>query len=102
MLDLTCECCGKQASLEPEAAFQAGWDAPPYFTQVVACPNCPSSFVVTGRGHECTHDWDDEKFKAELEKMKADPEHVKKVELLITLVSQGNPDMEARLRETLL
>lgn len=100
MLDLTCECCGKQASLEPEAAFQAGWDAPPYFTMVTVCPRCPSSRFIMGE--ECTHDWTDERYQEALEKMRADPSVRLKVEQLIKIVSIGNPDMEEKLRKSLL
>lgn len=100
MADLTCQCCGKQASLDPEAAYKEGWDAPPYFTQVVLCPACPSSHFMLGE--ECTHDWTDEKYKAEVDKMKANPAQVKKLELLIKLVSDGRPDVEDKLRKTLL
>lgn len=45
---LKCECCGFEADLEPNAAYQAGWDAPPYFTMVTTCPLCPSAHVLHG------------------------------------------------------
>jgi hypothetical protein len=47
---LTCDCCGYTADFEDgEAAFNAGWDAPPHFSGYVSCPLCPSSNVVLGR-----------------------------------------------------
>lgn len=46
---LTCQCCGHSATFaDGEAAFSAGWDAPPRFTGYVACDLCPGSFVVLG------------------------------------------------------
>ena len=45
----TCQCCGFSAFFEDgEAAFEAGWDAPPHFTGYVCCNLCPGSFVVLG------------------------------------------------------
>jgi hypothetical protein len=61
---LTCECCGfSQDFQNGEEAFQAGWDAPPHFTQYVCCNLCPGSFVVLGITvkHEPAH----EKWKKE-------------------------------------
>jgi hypothetical protein len=43
----TCLCCGHTETFEsPEAAFQAGWDVPPYFTVQPLCNLCPSAPVV--------------------------------------------------------
>jgi hypothetical protein len=52
MLELKCDCCGfEQAFADAEAAFRAGWDAPPYFTGYVSCNLCPGSFIVMGQKH---------------------------------------------------
>jgi hypothetical protein len=54
-----CMCCGFVAEFEDgEAAFQAGWDAPPHFTGYVCCDMCPGSFVVLGikDRHQVQHD----------------------------------------------
>jgi hypothetical protein len=38
-----CDCCGfKQNFTDGEAAFQAGWDAPPHFFGYVSCGLCPA------------------------------------------------------------
>lgn len=63
-MELTCQCCGfKKEFPDGEAAFQAGWDAPPHFTGYVCCDLCPGSFVVLGctEKHTAAH----EKWKAE-------------------------------------
>lgn len=41
-----------------EAAFRAGWDAPPYFSQYVACSICSGSFIVLNirEMHDQAHD----------------------------------------------
>ena len=54
---LKCECCGfEQDFTDGEAAFQAGWDAPPYFTQYIACNLCPAvCIVLPGQSHEIAH-----------------------------------------------
>jgi hypothetical protein len=38
-----CDCCGfEQDFPDGEAAFHAGWDAPPYFTGYISCNICPA------------------------------------------------------------
>ena len=56
---VTCYCCGiKKEFKDGEEAFQAGWDAPPYFHQVETCDLCPAAFAFVGtpkahiKGHE--------------------------------------------------
>jgi hypothetical protein len=52
-VELTCVCCGfTQEFADGEAAFQAGWDAPPHFTGYVACNLCPAAFIVLGKTQE--------------------------------------------------
>jgi hypothetical protein len=51
---LKCQCCGFEEDLDPEAAFQAGWDCPPHFKHT-ACPLCPGVCVVLGRPHTKAH-----------------------------------------------
>lgn len=47
MLTLKCENCGKEKEFnDPEEAFREGWDCPPFFTQVISCPNCPTSMII--------------------------------------------------------
>jgi hypothetical protein len=49
-MKLKCQCCGfEQEFTDAEAAFQAGWDAPPHFTGYVSCDLCPGSYVVLGQ-----------------------------------------------------
>ena len=63
-MKLKCDCCGfEQEFPSNEAAFAAGWDAPPHFSGYVSCDLCPGSFVVLG----CTHLHTDahEKWKVE-------------------------------------
>lgn len=44
---LTCECCGfVQQFKDGEEAFEAGWDAPPHFTQFIVCSLCPTAGIV--------------------------------------------------------
>lgn len=44
-MKLKCECCGfEQEFKDGEEAFQAGWDAPPHFSQYVSCNLCPGSW----------------------------------------------------------
>ena len=51
-MKLKCQCCGFEATFQDgEAAFVAGWDAPPHFTGYVCCDLCPGSFVVLGITH---------------------------------------------------
>ncbi len=51
-MKLKCQCCGFEAEFaDGEAAFQAGWDAPPYFSGVICCHLCPASFIVLGETH---------------------------------------------------
>lgn len=43
---LKCQGCGKEETFEsPAAAFEAGWDCPPYFTGYITCDSCPISTV---------------------------------------------------------
>lgn len=57
-LKLKCECCGFEREFENgEEAFEAGWDAPPHFTQVVTCDLCPASGLVCGVGHHKAHQY---------------------------------------------
>lgn len=43
-----CDCCGIEADFEtPEAAFEAGWDAQPYFKDHTACNLCPQFLIIT-------------------------------------------------------
>ena len=49
-MKLRCECCDfEQDFVDGQAAFDAGWDAPPWFTGYVCCDLCPGSFVVIAR-----------------------------------------------------
>lgn len=51
-MEFVCECCRfKQEFEDEEAAFRAGWDAPPHFSSYVSCNLCPGSFVVLGKTH---------------------------------------------------
>jgi hypothetical protein len=53
---LKCQCCGiEQEFADGEAAFQAGWDAPPHFNGYVACNLCPAVCVVMGASHAKAH-----------------------------------------------
>jgi len=48
-MKLKCQCCGFEQQFDSqEAAFQAGWDAPPHFTGYVACNLCPGACLVMG------------------------------------------------------
>lgn len=45
-ISLKCQGCGKEETFEsPAAAFEAGWDCPPYFTGYITCDSCPISTV---------------------------------------------------------
>jgi hypothetical protein len=49
---LTCQCCEHAQEFSSlEAAFDAGWDAPPHFTGYVSCDLCPSTVCWTRLGH---------------------------------------------------
>lgn len=51
-MTLKCQCCNFEAEFaDGEAAFEAGWDAPPHFTRVVCCNLCPASFIVMRHTH---------------------------------------------------
>lgn len=51
-----CQCCQfEQEFADGEAAFEAGWDAPPHFTGFVCCNLCPAVCVVLGLSHEQAH-----------------------------------------------
>lgn len=56
---LKCQCCGIESDFaDGEAAFRAGWDAPPHFTGYVCCDLCPAVCIVLGAGHAKAHaDW---------------------------------------------
>ena len=51
---LRCQCCQWEEDLDPEEAFQLGWDAPPHFSHV-CCPICPAVCVVLGKTHKKAH-----------------------------------------------
>lgn len=47
---ITCEGCGIVGEFDtPDAAFEAGWDAPPQFTVVTCCPNCSAAEILIAR-----------------------------------------------------
>lgn len=53
---LKCQCCGiEQDFVDGEAAFRAGWDAPPHFTGFVCCDLCPAVCIVLGASHAMAH-----------------------------------------------
>lgn len=53
---LKCQCCGiEQEFADGEAAFRAGWDAPPHFRHYVACNLCPGVCLIVGLSHEKAH-----------------------------------------------
>jgi hypothetical protein len=55
MLVLKCQCCGFEREFEGEhSAFQAGWDAPPYFPYV-SCDLCPGVCIALGASHKEAH-----------------------------------------------
>lgn len=55
-MKLKCQCCGFEVEFEDgEAAFQAGWDAPPHFIDIVACNLCPAVCIVLHKGHTKAH-----------------------------------------------
>ena len=52
-MKLKCQCCGFEQEFDSrEAAFQAGWDAPPHFTGYVTCNLCPGVCIVMGLSHD--------------------------------------------------
>jgi hypothetical protein len=52
-MKLKCQCCGfEQEFLDGEAAFKAGWDAPPHFSGYISCDLCPGSLIVMGQTHK--------------------------------------------------
>jgi hypothetical protein len=54
---LKCQCCGfEQEFASAEEAFEAGWDAPPYFSDVICCGWCPASYLVLGIDHSEVHE----------------------------------------------
>ncbi len=56
-MKLKCQCCGFEQEFDSqEAAFQAGWDAPPHFTGYVTCNLCPGVCIVMGLSHAKAHD----------------------------------------------
>jgi hypothetical protein len=58
---LKCQCYGIEDSMGAEEAFEAGWDAPPHFTQVMCCPLCPSVAVLGLIDHSAAHErWEKE------------------------------------------
>jgi hypothetical protein len=55
-MNLKCQCCGFERQFaDGEAAFEAGWDAPPHFTGYVACNLCPAVCIVLGLPHRVAH-----------------------------------------------
>ena len=51
MVKLKCNCCGFEQEFDDnEAAFEAGWDAPPHFTGYIACNLCPAVCVLALSG----------------------------------------------------
>jgi hypothetical protein len=55
-MKIRCQCCGIEREFaDSEEAFRAGWDAPPYFSQVVTCDLCPASGLVVGISHNKAH-----------------------------------------------
>ena len=55
-MKIKCQCCGlEQEFADGEQAFQAGWDAPPHFSQVVCCNLCPASGIAMGVSHNKAH-----------------------------------------------
>lgn len=65
----TCECCGfSRAFVDAEAAFDAGWDAPPHFHGYVSCDLCLASYIVLNQTerHAAIHErWEREGRPAE-------------------------------------
>jgi hypothetical protein len=61
-MKLTCECCKiEQEFADERAAFDAGWDAPPYFTEYVCCDLCPSVALMGLLDHSAAHErWERE------------------------------------------
>lgn len=55
-MKLKCQCCGIEAEFaDGEAAFEAGWDAPPHFTGYVCCNLCPAVAIILNMGHTKAH-----------------------------------------------
>jgi hypothetical protein len=58
MITLKCQCCGIEQTFENrEAAFQAGWDAPPHFMHHICCGLCPVVCLVLGESHKKAHEY---------------------------------------------
>jgi hypothetical protein len=55
-MNLKCQCCGFEQEFESgQAAFDAGWDAPPHFTGYICCNLCPGVCIVLGLSHAKAH-----------------------------------------------
>jgi hypothetical protein len=55
-MNLKCQCCGVEKDFpDGEAAYRAGWDAPPHFTTHVCCDLCPAVCVVLRASHAKAH-----------------------------------------------
>lgn len=55
-MELKCQCCGiEQNFKDADAAFEAGWDAPPHFTGYIACNLCPAACIILAKGHAKAH-----------------------------------------------
>lgn len=55
-MKVTCQCCKLEAEYkDAQAAFDEGWDLPPFFTGYVCCPLCPAVCIVLGKGHKKAH-----------------------------------------------
>lgn len=53
---LKCQCClFEREFVNGEAAFEAGWDAPPHFTGYICCDLCPAVCIVLGKSHASAH-----------------------------------------------
>lgn len=56
MITLKCQCCGFEQNFDDdEAAFDAGWDAPPHFSQYISCNLCPAICIIMGESHAKAH-----------------------------------------------
>ena len=57
MAKYKCDCCGFVADFnDSEAAYAAGWDAPPYFTGYVCCHLCPAVALLGLMDHRSIHE----------------------------------------------
>jgi hypothetical protein len=55
-MKLKCDCCHIEREFDDlEAAFWAGWDAPPHFTGYICCDLCPAVCIVMGVSHAIAH-----------------------------------------------